>query len=36
VTDIPENGPVKLPKLVGERRPTVVNSAVSVHAVGSS
>jgi len=36
VRDIPEDGPIKISKHDGERKPKVVNSAASVHAVGSS
>jgi hypothetical protein len=36
VSDSPEDGPIKISKHVGERKPTAVNSAASVHAVGSS
>jgi len=36
VRDIPEDGSIKISKHVGERKPTVVNSVASVHAVGSS
>jgi hypothetical protein len=36
VRDIPEDGPIKTSKHVGEGKPAVVNSDANVHAVGSS
>jgi hypothetical protein len=36
VRDIPEDGPIKISKHVGERNPTVANSATSVHTAVSS